>query len=80
MTPTELGEIIKVTRCYTGLNQKTLALKANISEVTIRSIETGRRAPSLEVLNRIGLALGCSVTIHLVPKLIKLKDLKEILE
>jgi len=80
MTPSELGEIIRVTRCYAGFNQNELAIRARISTMMVRSIETGRRSPSLEVLNRIGLSLGCSVKISLMPKVIDIEKLKEIVK
>jgi len=80
MTPSELGDIIRITRCYAGFSQNELAIRARISTMMVRSIEIGRRAPSLEVLNRIGLSLGCYVKISLTPKIIDIERLKEIVE
>lgn len=43
------------------LTQANLAKKANISEISIRKYESGDRAPKLETIRKIALALEVSV-------------------
>ncbi|MHB8067681.1 MAG: helix-turn-helix domain-containing protein [Desulfobaccales bacterium] len=55
---TGLGEIFKDRRRKAGLSQKKAASLAGCKEVTITDIETGRRAPRMETIWRLG-ALFC---------------------
>jgi transcriptional regulator with XRE-family HTH domain len=52
-----LGNNLKIYRAASGLSQSKLAEKADTSTNYISVIEAGRRFPSIEMLERISLAL-----------------------
>lgn len=51
---------IRLYRKSLGLTQEELALKAGIAQEFISGIEKGRKRPSVEVLEKLCGALGCS--------------------
>lgn len=53
-----IGDTIKSERKKKNLTQKQLAEKINKSERMIQKYENGEVIPSIEVLNKIGAALG----------------------
>ena len=60
-----LGERIRIVRLTAKLSQKELAAKANLSVVTIGSIERGCANVSINNLSAIAEALNCQLTINL---------------
>lgn len=62
-----IGELIKKRRIETGVSQKKLAEKLDITPVMISQYETGKRNPKLETLEKIANALGCDA-FDLIPK------------
>jgi transcriptional regulator with XRE-family HTH domain len=61
-----LGERIRIVRLTAKLSQKELAAKANLSVVTIGSIERGSANVSINNLSAIAEALNCQLTINLI--------------
>lgn len=55
-------------RIAKGLTQKELAEMINTHQSSIARFESGTRAPSWEMMNRIAEALGCVVQVRVVPK------------
>ncbi|WP_251861935.1 helix-turn-helix transcriptional regulator [Clostridium sp. Marseille-Q2269] len=53
-----IGENIKKVRKRLGLTQKKLSEKANISRSYLADVENDRYNPSIDVLNKIAIALG----------------------
>jgi transcriptional regulator with XRE-family HTH domain len=60
-----IGERIRIVRLTSKLSQKELAAKANLSVVTIGSIERGSANVSINNLSAIAEALNCQLTINL---------------
>ena len=60
-----LGERIRIVRLTSKLSQKELAAKANLSVVTIGSIERGSANVSINNLSAIAESLNCQLTINL---------------
>ena len=53
------GDLIKRLRIEREMTQRALAAKANITEVTLSSIENGHiKRPKMETISRIAKALG----------------------
>lgn len=52
---------IRLQRVIKKMSQEELAKKANVDRSYISQIESGRKTPSLAVLERIADALGCSL-------------------
>jgi transcriptional regulator with XRE-family HTH domain len=52
------GELIRARRQAHGLSQRRLALRAGTSQAAIAAIESGRRSPTVETLERLLMALG----------------------
>ena len=74
----DLGEKLMLARRNADMSQEELAGISNVSHSMIASIELGRRIPSVETLNRIALAMGCSLEISFKPRCIEIKDLGDI--
>lgn len=53
-----LGQIIKQRRIAAGLSQEKLAERADVHRNHVSFLERGLRTPSVEVLVRVGDALG----------------------
>lgn len=53
-------EIVKRRKAL-GLSQKTLADQIHATQAHVSGIETGKRGVSIELLDRIAMALGCSI-------------------
>lgn len=53
----KIGSNIKVFRKKLKLTQFELSIQADIAEGYLQSIETGRRKPSLDILEKIAKAL-----------------------
>jgi transcriptional regulator with XRE-family HTH domain len=53
------GDRVRERRIEIGLTQEGLAHAANINRTYIGSLETGERNPSLDLIARLALALGC---------------------
>ena len=56
-----VGERLKELRLRAGLTQPALGERATMAAAEISKIENGRRTPTLETLERLGLALGLPV-------------------
>lgn len=56
----KFGRKIQRKRKEMGITQEELAYRINLSRTHMGHIEQGRRAPSLEVLNKIAKALKTS--------------------
>lgn len=69
----EIGEIIKEKRRSAGLTQEALAQKIGCATITIRQYESGKREPSIEVLNDIANALNLEI-FDLIPEDPEQKD------
>lgn len=59
----EMGENIRELRCAQGWTQEQLADIAGITAANVRSIEAGKYATSLDVLNKISRALNAELRI-----------------
>ena len=57
----QLGMRIRFLRQQRHWSQEDLALNANINKNYISDLENGRRNPSLEILERIAIALNISL-------------------
>ena len=57
----QLGLRIRFLRQQRHWSQEDLALNANINKNYISDLENGRRNPSLEILERIAIALNISL-------------------
>ena len=58
----KVGQRIKTLRKQLGLSQEALALKAEVDRTYMTDVENGRRNISIEILEKIIVALGISVT------------------
>ena len=58
----QLGMRIKYLRGEPKWSQADLALEANVNKNYICDLENGRRNPSLEILERIAVAFGISLS------------------
>lgn len=58
----QLGMRIKYLRGERKWSQEDLALEANVNKNYICDLENGRRNPSLEILERIAIAFGMSLS------------------
>lgn len=52
------GRHVRARRVEMGWTQERLAFEANVKRSYISEIESGKRNPSLDVVERIALALG----------------------
>lgn len=59
----EMGERIRELRCAQGWTQEQLAKIAGITAANVRSIEAGKYATTLDVLNKIARALSAELRI-----------------
>ena len=59
---TSIGRVICSFRGERRLSQRQLADDAGMPERTLQNIETGRKIPSLLMLEKIAPVLGCSVS------------------
>lgn len=59
----QLAASLQARREELGLTQEQLAEKLNIHEVTLRTIESGRRYPSLPMLFHISAILGLQIQV-----------------
>ena len=58
----QLGMRIKFLRKERNWSQEDLALEANVNKNYICDLENGRRNPSLEILEKIAVAFGISLS------------------
>ncbi len=56
----DLSDRIRLLRISQSLNQKQLANQVGITQPFLSDIEKGKRRPSIEVLQKLCDALGCS--------------------
>ena len=56
------GDIVRVLRAFKNLSQPQLSYRAQISQFTISSIETGRREPTTAHLAALEEGLGVKFT------------------
>ena len=54
-------------RCDQGLTQKELSERTGIGQSEISKIESGRRNPSIKMLQRIADGLGMTLKVEFVP-------------
>ena len=62
-----IGDIIAERRDKLDITQEDLAEKAEISQTHISRIERNKDKPSLKLLERLAVALQCSLYIDLIP-------------
>src|SRR5262245_6973784 len=58
MSASLLGSTVRSIRRNKGLSQEVLAERAKLKTLTLRHIETGRRKPTFQTLNKIATAIG----------------------
>ncbi len=58
----QLGMRIRFLRKEKKLSQEDLALEANINKNYLSDLENGRRNPSFEILEKLAVALGISLS------------------
>ena len=58
-----LGNAIKVVRTATGMKQREVAAKIGVTANYLSLVESGKREPSISVLNRLAKMLGIPVGI-----------------
>ena len=58
-----MGEIIRTMRTAQGWEQEQLADIAGITVAKVRSIEAGKCAVNIDVLNKIAVALGAELRL-----------------
>jgi len=75
-----LGSNIKIHRKVQGLSQAKLAERVNTSTNYISAIEAGRRFPSIEILEKIAIALEIDTTELFSKQLIQVYITKRELE
>ena len=56
-----IGRRVAACRNGLGLTQEVVAERAKLTEATVRAVETGRRAPSIDSIAAIASALGVPV-------------------
>ncbi|MEX2238246.1 MAG: helix-turn-helix transcriptional regulator [Dehalococcoidia bacterium] len=61
----QLGRRIRELRLAQGISQKELALRVGTSQAAIGRLELGGVEPRLGTLQRVGKALGASLTVEL---------------
>jgi transcriptional regulator with XRE-family HTH domain len=59
--PDALARRVRELRTGQGLTTRQLAERAGISQGAVSHLETGRRAPSLDLARRVASALGVTV-------------------
>lgn len=57
-TASAVSKRVRAWRIYMGLSQEDVGRIADVSTVLVRSIEGGRRMPTLNVLSRMALVFG----------------------
>lgn len=57
-TRMEIGQLIKQMREAQGLSQEKLALMAGVERAYLAKIESGKRNPTIDYLEKITLSLG----------------------
>lgn len=79
-----IGENIRKIRKNKKLTLKELGLKVELSEQAVGQYERGDRTPSIEILNRIAIALDISINDLLYPtneeKLAKVNEFQSIMK
>lgn len=58
----QLGKRITFLRKQKKMSQLTLSYEAEINKNYISDLERGRRNPTLMILNKIAIALGCDMS------------------
>lgn len=61
------GNLIRIARADAGLSQRELARRAKTSQATLSAYEAGRKAPTLDTLERIIRAAGFDLRIVIEP-------------
>lgn len=65
--PTTAAALLVLARQRTGLSQRALAERAGVSQSEIARIESGRREPSIPVLQCILAGAGLELRLRLAP-------------
>ncbi|MGH4029672.1 helix-turn-helix domain-containing protein [Actinomycetota bacterium Odt1-20B] len=65
---TGIGALVRARRRAASLSQAELAARSGTGQAAISRIESGRDTPTLQVLDRIATALGCTLTVSLDPE------------
>lgn len=60
-----IGNRVRALRLARGLTQRQLAADAGLSATSLSRLEKGRQCPSVDGLDRISTALGCSLAVLL---------------
>ncbi|HUY24535.1 MAG TPA: helix-turn-helix domain-containing protein [Candidatus Saccharimonadales bacterium] len=63
----ELGDQVRTLRLVRGLSRGDLARLLGASEATVTRLELGGGSPTVQMLARLGEALGAELTIRLAP-------------
>ena len=53
------GDTVRLLRTLLGINQADLARRMGVTTAAVSHLECGRRAPSLDTLYAVKIALGC---------------------
>lgn len=64
----EVADQVAAQRSARGLSQAELAQLTGTTQSAIARLESGRRAPRLDTLQRVANALDCSLEIELRPR------------
>jgi ribosome-binding protein aMBF1 (putative translation factor) len=64
----EVADQVAAQRAARGLSQAELAQLTGTTQSAIARLESGRRAPRLDTLQRVANALDCSLEIELRPR------------
>lgn len=63
----EAGELLRIARLESGLNQAELARRAATTQSFISRVERGAVSPSTRTLGRLLNAAGCRITLAATP-------------
>ncbi|MGH2904805.1 MAG: helix-turn-helix domain-containing protein [Solirubrobacteraceae bacterium] len=63
-TPEEIGRRVRDERRRQGMDQRTLAMVANVAVRSVHRVEHGERTVRLDVLLRVLAALGLWLDVH----------------
>jgi transcriptional regulator with XRE-family HTH domain len=62
-----LGATLREARLAAGVSQRSLAIRAGVTQASVSRIERGLEAPSWERFERLMLSLGLRVGIDITP-------------
>lgn len=57
-----IGDVLRQARLAKGLTQESLAFSADVDRTYVSLLENGHKSPTVEMLHRIGVALGVAAS------------------